>query len=91
MKLSGHFIEEKSLNPSFNINLNPFFGYKVQIKEHAYSMGTGFIQETDGILYNINKCTVWVLYKDEDNEINLNGFHINNVVFVDKRFEKLFE
>jgi len=74
-----------------NINLNPFFGYKVKIKEHAYNMGNDFIQETYGILYNINKNTIWVLYKNENNEKKLSGFHSNNVVFVDKRFEKLFE
>ena len=78
-------------NKLSNINVNPFFGYKVNIKEHAFGMGTNFISETQGIIYNIDKSNVWVMYKTEENEKKITYFHINNIDFVDERFNKFFE
>tara|TARA_B100001250_G_C19564430_1_gene684850 strand:- start:415 stop:735 length:321 start_codon:yes stop_codon:yes gene_type:complete len=74
-----------------NINQNPFFGYKVVIKEHARNMGTGFISRTPGILYEITRGQAWILYKNEDNEKKISQFFLNNIELVDDRFEKLFE
>jgi hypothetical protein len=78
-------------NKLSNINQNPFFGYKVIIKEHARSMGSEFIPNTNGILYEISRGKAWILYKDEEGEKKLSHFFLNHVVLVDDRFEKLFE
>ena len=78
-------------NKLSNINVNPFFGYKVNIKEHAYAMGTEFFPKTPGIVYNINKSYCWVLYKNEDNEKTIRSFVITNIEFVDPRFDDLLK
>ena len=49
-------------NKLSNINLNPFFGHKVNIKEHAFGMGTNFISKTPGIIYNIDKVLFSEIY-----------------------------
>ena len=74
-----------------NINVNPFFGYKVNIKEHAYAMGTIFFPKTPGIIYNIDKSNCWVLYKNQDNEKTIKSFFLTNIEFVDPRFDNLLE
>ena len=78
-------------NKLSNINLNPFFGFKVIINEHARAMGSEYIPRTEGILYNITKGTAWVLYKNENNKKKISCFYLNNLELVDPRFDKFFE
>ena len=78
-------------NKLSNINVNPFFGYKVNIKEHAFGMGTNFISKTPGIIYNIDKASAWIMYKNDENEKIITSFNIRNIEFVDKRFDKFFD
>ena len=74
-----------------NINVNPFFGYKVIIKEHAYGMGSNFISRTNGVIYNLDKANAWILYKNDLNEKMISNFHVRNIEFVDSKFDKFFE
>ena len=78
-------------NKLSNINVNPFFGFKVVIIEHARAMGSDFVPRTEGILYNITKGSAWVLYKNEDNKKKLSCFYLNHLELVDPRFDKFFE
>tara|TARA_A100001011_G_C14219355_1_gene803581 strand:+ start:490 stop:813 length:324 start_codon:yes stop_codon:yes gene_type:complete len=78
-------------NKLSNINVNPFFGYKVIIKEHAYGMGSNFISRTNGVIYNLDKANAWILYKNDLDEKIISNFHIRNIEFVDSRFDTFFE
>jgi hypothetical protein len=77
-------------NKLSNINVNPFFGYKVKIKEHYINVGTNFINETEGVIYNIGKGIAWVLYKNKENEKKINSFHLKHIEFIDPKFDKYF-
>tara|TARA_B110000967_G_C18849751_1_gene543974 strand:- start:649 stop:948 length:300 start_codon:yes stop_codon:yes gene_type:complete len=68
-----------------NINLNPFFGYKIKIDQPA-----DFVQGTEGVIYDIKQTTCYVLYK-HNNKKKLSAININNIEFVDKRFDSFFK
>ena len=54
-------------------------------------MGTNFISKTPGIIYNIDKASAWIMYKNDENEKIITSFNIRNIEFVDKRFDKFFD
>ena len=76
VELQNHnkFLEKKLSN----INMNPFFGYHVKIKDHLVPMSQEHIPETQGVIYKIDKSSIWVMYK------NLSG-EKKYVVFILKR------
>lgn len=78
-------------NKLHNINLNPFFGYKIKIKPHLNGMTQENVLETNGVLYSLRNGNVWTLIKNENNEILMKRFYVNNVEFIDERFNKLFD
>ena len=78
-------------NKLHNINLNPFFGYKIKIKPHLNGMTQENILETNGVLYSLRNGNVWTLIKNENNEILMKRFYVNNIEFIDERFNKLFD
>jgi hypothetical protein len=78
-------------NKLHNINLNPFFGYKIKIKPHLNGMTQENVLETNGVLYSLRNGNVWTLIKNENNEILMKRFYINNIEFIDERFNKLFD
>ena len=51
-------------NKVANLNINPFFGYKVKINDHIFGMSQEHIPETIGVIYKIDKSNVWIFYRD---------------------------
>jgi hypothetical protein len=95
--LRDNWISELQKNNNFlknklhNINLNPFFGYKIRISPHLNGMTQENILETNGVIYSLRNGNVWAIIKNENNEISMRRFHITNIEFTDVRFHKLFE
>lgn len=77
-------------NKLSNINLNPFFGYKVKIESHLIGMSGEEFPETIGTIYSLVKSNVWILYNDAQGNRKMNRFYINNIDFIDERFDKYF-
>ena len=79
-------------NKLSNINNNPFFGYKVVIKEHNYGMGgvLNFVPRANATIYSIIKGIAWVLYTNLEGENVMQSFHIKYIEFTDPRFNKYF-
>lgn len=78
-------------NKLHNINLNPFFGYKIRIRPHLNGMTQENILETNGVIYSLRNGNLWAIIKNENNEISMRRFHITHIEFTDDRFHKLFE
>lgn len=72
------------------INKNPFFGYKVKIKQHVNGMTQTVFPETNGKIYSLNKCDAWIMYKDENNNKKMKWIHIDNIEFIDSKFDSYF-
>lgn len=95
--LRDNFVLELKNNNDFlrnklsNINLNPFFGYKVRILSHLNGMTQENFHETIGVIYSLQKGQVWALYKDDEGNRKMKRFYINNIEFIDERFDKFFE
>jgi len=95
--LRDNFVLELKNNNDFlrnklsNINLNPFFGYKVRILPHLNGMTQENFPETMGVIYSLQKGNVWALYKDDEGNRKMKRFYINHIEFIDKRFDKFFE
>lgn len=77
-------------NKLSNINLNPFFGYKVKIYSHLLGLSQEQFPETIGTIYSLDKSNIWILYKDAQGNRKMNRFCINNIDFIDERFDKFF-
>ena len=77
-------------NKLHNINVNPFFGYKVKVKSHFNGMSQQTIPEYYGRIYNINKSNVWILTKNQNNEKIMKSEYISHIEFIDERFESIF-
>ena len=71
--------------------MNPFFGYKVKIKDHIVGMSQEHMPETEGVIYQLNKSSVWIMYKNQSGEKKIRCFYIEKIEFTDKRFDKFFE
>ena len=95
--LRDNWISELQKNNDFlknklhNINLNPFFSYKIRIRPHLNGMTQENILETNGVIYSLRNGNVWAIIKNENNVISMRRFHITNIEFIDDRFHKLFE
>jgi hypothetical protein len=94
--LRDNWIVELQKNNNFlknklhNINLNPFFGYKVKVKSHFNSVGQAEIPGYVGKIYNIDKSTIWILTKNQNNEKVMKTEYITHIEFIDERFESFF-
>ena len=88
VELQNHnkFLEKKLSN----INMNPFFGYHVKIKDHLVPMSQEHIPETQGVIYKIDKSSIWVMYKNLSGEKKIRCFFIEKIEFTDKRFDNFF-
>lgn len=70
---------------------NPFFKYKVIVKQHRVPMQQGNIfPETEGVFISMKDYNVNVLLKNENNENVIKIFHLNNIKIVDDRIERFF-
>ena len=78
-------------NKLHNRNINPFFGYKVRVKPHFNGMSQQNIPESYGVIYNLDKGNVWIMSKNNNNEIQMKNFYITHIEFIDQRFQKLFD
>ena len=78
-------------NKIANININPFFGYKVIINDHVFDMSQEHIPETTGVIYKIDKSYVWVFYRDQRGKKRLRCFLTRNVDFIDPRFDRFLD
>ena len=87
LQRSNHFLRRQlAQNTS-----NPFFKYKIIIKQHALPMQQGVIfPETEGIFIGIKDYNVTVLFKNNDNENKLKIFHLNHINIIDDRVERYF-
>tara|TARA_B100000795_G_scaffold252801_1_gene222592 strand:+ start:4302 stop:4619 length:318 start_codon:yes stop_codon:yes gene_type:complete len=80
--------ENSLLKSRKNVNINPFFGYKIKIVQDGNVVPT-FEQGTEGIIYDIKQTTCYVLYKS-NNKKKLSAINISNIEFIDKRFDSFF-
>tara|TARA_B100001093_G_C26242923_1_gene765116 strand:- start:155 stop:487 length:333 start_codon:yes stop_codon:yes gene_type:complete len=78
-------------NKVANININPFFGYKVKINDHIFGMGQDHIPETIGVIYKIDKSNIWVFYRDLEGKKRLRCFFTRNIEFIDPRFDHFLD
>ena len=72
-----------------NINFNPFFGFKVDIKKHWVVLNGYTIEETHAVIYNIDTYNnnIWVLYKNKQTKkIVLESFNSEHILLKDRRF-----
>ena len=66
------------------------YKYKVLIKEHVIGMSGGVVfPETEGIILNLDKYNVIIMFRNSDSEIKIRCFHINNIVIIDERAENI--
>tara|TARA_Y100000816_G_C26020474_1_gene533854 strand:- start:283 stop:603 length:321 start_codon:yes stop_codon:yes gene_type:complete len=78
-------------NKLSNINYNPFFGYKIRVRQHFNGMTQTHVPETYGVIYTLTKGTIWFLAKNDNDEKIMKRAYINNVDFIDERFDSFFE
>jgi hypothetical protein len=88
--LRDNFVLELKNNNDFlrnklsNINLNPFFGYKVRILSHLNGMTQENFPETMGVIYSLQKGQVWALYKDDEGNRKMKRFYIKMMKVIEK-------
>ena len=82
LQISNNFLRNKI----GNLNKHPFYGYKIIIKQHM--IDGNIFHETKGIFIENKEHKAFVLYKNRNNQYQMNNIFLKNIIISDDRIKQ---